>query len=327
VNITHIIFTQKWLCGAKELSHHHRCNIFLHSCIPAFLIIICSLHKKDDKLKFGLMLPNRGRNFGDATLLVELAITAEAAGWDGFFLWDHIGGNGRSPTVDPWLALAAIASRTQAMRLGTMVTPLARRRPWKVAREIVTLDHLSNGRAVLGVGLGALVNKDFKDFGEVTHPRQRSEMLDEGLQILAGLQNGKPFTFQGKFYRVNHVMFKPEPIQKPHVPIWVAGYWPFKRSLQRAAQWDGVAPLSWNAGPITPEVIREITAYITSQRVKKTPFDICKFGETEGKDLSDERAVVKEYQAAGATWWIETIYSGRGTMKKIQERIALGPPE
>jgi alkanesulfonate monooxygenase SsuD/methylene tetrahydromethanopterin reductase-like flavin-dependent oxidoreductase (luciferase family) len=159
-----------------------------------------------------------GQDYGNANLLVELVIIAEAAGGEGFFIIDHIGDTEHMPAVDPWLKLAAIASRIQALRLGTMVTPLSRRKPWKVAREIVTLDHLSKGRAVLSVGLGNLLSENFKAFGEVTHPRQRSDMLDEGLQILAALQKGEPFSFQGKYYQVDNVMFKPEPIQQRMSP-------------------------------------------------------------------------------------------------------------
>ena len=277
-------------------------------------------------MKFGLMLPNKGRSYGDANVLVELALSAEQAGWEGFFLWDHIGGGGDSPTMDPWICLGAIASQTQTMRLGTMVTPLARRRPWKVAREIVTLDHISHGRAVLGVGLGDMVNKDFKAFGEAGSPRVRAEMLDESLEIIAGLQSGHPFHYTGKHYQVSEALFKPAAVQSPRIPVWVAAHWPFKRPLQRAARWDGVLPRQWSAGPITPVVLREIAAYIAEHRTADTPFDICKYGLTEGKNLAQDRALVQEFSAAGATWWIEEVFSGRGTLKQIQKRIAAGPP-
>ena len=277
-------------------------------------------------MKFGLMLPNKGRWYGEANRLVELAISAEQAGWEGFFIWDHIGGGGQSPTTDPWICLGAIASQTKTMRLGPMITPLSRRRPWKVAREIVTLDHLSHGRAVLGVGLGDMVNKDFKAFGEVSHPRVRAEMLDESLEIIAGLQTGNPFQYHGKHYQVSESLFKPAAVQAPRIPIWVAAHWPFKRPLQRAARWDGVLPRQWNAGPITPEVIREIAGEIAKHRTSATPFDICKYGLTEGQDLAHDRALVQEYSAAGATWWIEEIFSSRGTFNQIQKRIAAGPP-
>lgn len=277
-------------------------------------------------MKFGLMLPNKGYSYGDANLLVELALSAEQAGWEGFFLWDHIGGSGDWPTMDPWICLGAIASQTQTMRLGTMVTPLSRRRPWKVAREIVTLDHLSHGRAILGVGLGDLVNKDFKAFGEASNPRVRAEMLDESLEIIANLQSGHPFYFSGKHYQVTEALLKPGAVQSPRTPIWVAAHWPFKRPLQRATRWDGVLPRPWNAGPITPVALREIAAYIAKHRTADTPFDICKYGLTKGKDLAQDRALVQEFSAGGATWWIEEIFPGRGTLKQIKERITTGPP-
>lgn len=277
-------------------------------------------------MKFGLMLPNKGYPYGDPHLLLELAVRAEQAGWEGFFLWDHIGGDHDFPTVDPWVCLGGIASQTKSMRLGTMVTPLSRRRPWKVAREIVTLDHLSHGRAVLGVGLGDLANKDFKAFGETIGPRTRARMLDESLEIIAGLQSGQPFSFTGKHYQVTEAMFMPVPVQSPRVPVWVAAHWPFKRPLQRAARWDGVLPRQWSAGPITPAVLGEIANTISRYRKVDTPFDIIKYGLTEGKNLAQERALVQAYGAAGATWWIEEIFSGRGTLKKIQDRIDAGPP-
>lgn len=277
-------------------------------------------------MKFGLMLPNKGRPYGDPNLLVELAVSAEQAGWEGFFLWDHIGGDGDSPVLDPWVCLGAIASQTHNLRLGSMVTPLARRRPWKVAREIVTLDHLSRGRAVLGVGLGDLVNKDFKAFGETGSPRLRAGMLDESLEIIAGLQSAEPYNFSGKHYQVSETLFLPAPVQSPRIPVWVAARWPFKRPLRRAARWDGVLPIQWNAGPITPAVIREIAAYIARHRTLDTPFDIIKYGLTEGKDPVQERLHVQEYGNAGATWWVEQLFASRGTLKQVQRRIAAGPP-
>ena len=277
-------------------------------------------------MNFGLMLPNKGRPYGDADVLIGLASLADQSGWQGFFLWDHIGGGGDSPTLDPWLCLAAIAGQTKSIRLGTMITPLARRRPQKVAREIITLDHLSHGRAILGVGLGDMVNKDFKAFGDETGPRTRAEMLDESLEIIAGLQSGQPFSFAGKHYKISDALFKPEPIQKPRVPVWVSAHWPFRRPLKRAAHWDGVLPRSWNEGPITPDVIRRIKEIIFAQRQSETPFDIIKYGVTDGKDPAKDCAVVKEYEEVGVTWWIEEIFTSRGTLKHIQKRIAAGPP-
>lgn len=277
-------------------------------------------------MKFGLMLPNKGKTFGNPEVLLDLAVTAEQAGWQGFFLWDHIGGGGEAPTIDPWICLGGIASQTKDIKLGTMVTPLSRRRPWKVAREIITLDHLSHGRAVLGVGLGDMVNKDFKAFGEIDNPKKRAERLDESLEIITGLQNGQPFNFSGKHYQVKEALFKPSAVQTPRVPVWVSAHWPFKRPLKRAARWDGVLPRQWNAGPITPQVIVEIADYIIRHRNSEQPFDIIKYGLTEGKDFFYDRTMVQEYESAGATWWIEEIYSTRGNISQIHKRIAAGPP-
>lgn len=276
-------------------------------------------------MKFGLMLPNKGKPYGDANLLIELASLAEESGWEGFFLWDHIGGGGTSPTVDSWLCLGAIAGQTKTLRLGTMITPLARRRPQKVAREIVTLDNISRGRAVLGVGLGDMENKDFKAFGEVTGPRTRAEMLDESLAIIVGLQSGKPFSFDGKHYHVTDALFKPEPIQQPRVPVWVSAHWPFQRPLKRAARWDGLLPRGWGV-PITSEIIRQMAGNVFKQRTSETPFDIIKYGATDGKDFVKDRALVKKYEKAGVTWWVEEIHSTRGSLKQIQKRIMAGPP-
>lgn len=276
-------------------------------------------------MKFGLMLPNKGRTYGDASLLIELAEMAEESGWEGFFLWDHIGGGGNSPTLDPWLCLGAIAGRTKSMRLGTMITPLARRRPQKVAREIVTLDQISRGRAVLGVGLGDLVNKDFKPFGDESSPRRRAEMLDESLEIITGLQSGKPFSFYGEHYQISNTLFKPEPIQRPRVPVWVSAHWSFPRPLKRAARWDGLLPRGWKE-PVTPEVIRKMKGIVFKQRVSDAPFDIIKYGLTNGKDFAKDRALVDTYEKVGVTWWIEEIFTSRGTLKQIQQRISVGPP-
>lgn len=277
-------------------------------------------------MKFGLLLPNRGKPYGDVHLLLDLALLAEVSGWDGWFIWDHIGGGGDSPCIDPWICLAGIASRTRTMRLGTLITPLARRRPWKVAREITTLDHLSHGRAVLGVGLGDRVNKDFGAFGEVTHPVTRAEMLDEALDIVTGLQSGKPFNYNGKHYHVSNALFHPAPVQSPRVPVWVAGCWPHKPPFRRAARWDGVVPIGAGVEPFPPKKIREMVDYIQKYRNSDSPFDVCLLGRTAGKDLKADRATVKSYVPAGLTWYLEAIHSGRGSINQVRERIKIGPP-
>jgi alkanesulfonate monooxygenase SsuD/methylene tetrahydromethanopterin reductase-like flavin-dependent oxidoreductase (luciferase family) len=162
----------------------------------------------------------------DPRTLAELARSAEARGWDGFFLWDHVAY--RPPVralADPWVALAAIACSTGRLRLGPMVTPLSRRRGHKLARETVTLDHLSRGRLTLGVGLGSDRNDELEPFGEVVDARERARLLDRGLERLNSFWAGE---------------FQPPPLQRPRLPVWVAARWPHRRPVRRAARWDGL---------------------------------------------------------------------------------------
>lgn len=278
-------------------------------------------------MKFGLSVPNRGP-FGDIHLLVDLAMLAEEAGWEGFFIWDHIA-SGVSPHFDPWITMAAVACNTTKMLLGIHVTPLSRRRPWKVAREIVSLDHLSGGRMVLGVGLGDFNRKEFEAFGEVSDPRTRGEMLDEGLEVIKGLQSGENFSYTGEHYSIDKTRFEPTPIQKPHVPVWVAGQWPNKPPFRRAAHWEGVVPIAKGRKKeqfLSPTEVREMVAYIGKYRSVYTPFDVCLCGVTGGKSLSKDRAIVEPYKGVGITWWIDFIYTGRGSVKENESRIRSGPP-
>lgn len=207
-----------------------------------------------DRVKYAINVPNFG-DYSHPNMLADLASDAEKAGWDGFFIWDHISGPtewrvpvGNSmvpiayaPYADPCVALTAIALRTKHIRIGALVTPLARRRPWKLAREAVSIDHVSNGRLVVGVGLGGTLN-EFEGFGEDGDPRIRSRKLDEGLAILTGLWTGKPFSYAGEHYTIDETVFMPKPVQSPRIPIWVACFWPNKKPLRRAARYDGVVP-------------------------------------------------------------------------------------
>ena len=185
-------------------------------------------------MRYGLSLPN----VGPATELVRMASTAEANGWDGVFLWDHLhlSRQLRLDIVDPWVMLGAFAQATGRVRLGALVTPLARRRPWKVAKEVVTLDHLSGGRAIVGVGLGEPPDDDFAAFGDPADARERAALLDDGLAVLDGLLAGAPFTHDGPRYHVD-ADFLPAPVQQPRPPIWVAGVLPHRRPFERARRW------------------------------------------------------------------------------------------
>jgi len=254
-------------------------------------------------MRYGLELPIGGV-CSDARTLAELAYLAEEAGWDGVFIEDYIvHWHAHDPrTCDPWIALAAMALRTKHIRLGTTVTPLSRRRPWKLARETVTLDHLSNGRLILGAGLGDESEPGFAKVGEIIDARQRAKRLDEALDVLAGLWSGKPFSYDGQFYRVSEVTFLPKPLQTPRIPIWVGGM-PRRGPMQRASRWDGFAP----ADLMTPEEVRAFKALVESRQGTSAPFDIAIGGRERGADWQEEQARIRSLAEAGATWWLEFI--------------------
>ena len=259
---------------------------------------------------------------GDPRTAAELAALAEARGWDGVFTWDAIA-IGSADVYDPWVLLAAIATRTERVRIGAIVTPPARRRPWKLAREAMTLDRLSNGRLIVPVGLGALDDSGFANVGEPAETRIRAELLDESLAILDGLWSGNPFAFEGKHYRFGTMTFRPVPVQRPRIPIWVVGAWPRERSMRRTLRWDGVyAQADGVAG------VREIVAWAEREwpaATRDRPWDVVAEGRTPGDDPAAASAIVAEYEAAGATWWIESDWDA-GSVDAIRKRIEAGPP-
>jgi alkanesulfonate monooxygenase SsuD/methylene tetrahydromethanopterin reductase-like flavin-dependent oxidoreductase (luciferase family) len=278
-------------------------------------------------LRFALDLTIFG-DLADPTLLADLAVGAEAAGWDGFFLWDHTAAQFQPEATDPWIALAAAAVRTERLVLGPMITPLARRRMTKVARETVALDHLSGGRLVLGVGLGANDEGEFTDFGDEGDPRVRARILDESLAVLVRLWSGRPVSFEGDFLRTVAEPFLPTPVQRPRIPIWVAGMWPNKRPMRRAALWDGVFPLKAGADfeyQMTPQEIAEVKAFVEAERTTDAPFEVVHGGLLSG-DRTTDLSLVHRYGEAGVTWWLEHFYPGRMSVAEIRDFIRLGPP-
>jgi alkanesulfonate monooxygenase SsuD/methylene tetrahydromethanopterin reductase-like flavin-dependent oxidoreductase (luciferase family) len=278
-------------------------------------------------MKFGLDLPNYGM-FGDPSLLLDLAIEAEAAGWDGFFLWDHLVSGGRSPATDPWVVMSAIAARTERIRFGPMVTPLARRRMNKLARETVALDHLSKGRLIMGVGLGHFDDKEFAAFGDEGDRKVRAQILDESLAVLAGLWSGEAFTFAGQHLQVTTSPFLPTPLQQPHIPVWVAGLWPNKRPMRRAAAWDGAFPID-AGGDLTmqmsPQAMADAIAYVEAQRTSETPFEIIHAGLLSS-DKGSDTDLAQRYADVGVTWWLEHVYPSRMSLPALRKLIRLGPP-
>ena len=279
-------------------------------------------------MKHGFVIPG-----GDARAVAELAHEAEEAGWDGVFIPDCISIETAtipaSPGFDPWVVLAAMAMRTERVRLGTMITAVSRRRPWKLARETVTLDHLSGGRLILPVGLGAAEDDaGFYKVGEAMDLKVRAQLLDEGLEILEGLWTGQPFGYRGEHYRVREMTLLPPPVQSPRIPVWVVAAWPRPKSMRRALRYDGVIPQKKDGTgtAMTPADIRAMRAFIVEQRAQTTPFDVVVEGETPGDDPARAAAIVHPLAEVGATWWMETMWSAPDGLNSVRARIRQGPP-
>jgi alkanesulfonate monooxygenase SsuD/methylene tetrahydromethanopterin reductase-like flavin-dependent oxidoreductase (luciferase family) len=279
-------------------------------------------------MRYSINLPNFGE-LSDPRTVADLAAAAEAAGWDGFFLWDHInhGGFSGRPFGDPWILLAAAGLATSRIKLGPLVTPVARRRPAKLAREITTLDTLTAGRLILGVGLGAPIDDEFGSFGEPTDLKILGRRLDESLDALSLLLSGKPGSYRGEHIIVDNVQFVPE----CHVPIWVAGRWPTRAPFRRAARWDAAVPLFpgyREQTPPAPEDVRDMVAFLTECRAENgrssTPFEVVVGGRT-GENGAE---VVAALADAGATWWDERMPFDDALDKAdtYRRRIEQGPP-
>lgn len=270
-------------------------------------------------MKYGFVLPKM-----DPFLAIDLAKEAETNGWDGFFVWEPVWG------IDPWVLLGAMAVVTDRIRLGTLLTPPSRRRPWKLAGETATLDVLSKGRAILSVGLGAL-DTGFKEFGEVTNRKIRAELMDEAIDILTGLWQGEPIDYQGAHYQIKKTRFFPGPatIQKPRIPIWVVGAWGWPKSMQRVLKCDGILPTilsparKW--GELKPDHIREIKSFVAANRPLESPFDIIVEKTSPGDDPKSAAEMVRPWADAGATWWIESMWEEQDP-SKWRKRLQQGPP-
>jgi alkanesulfonate monooxygenase SsuD/methylene tetrahydromethanopterin reductase-like flavin-dependent oxidoreductase (luciferase family) len=296
-------------------------------------------------MKFGVFVSNFG-DYSDFNKLLQLARETESAGWDGFFLWDQllVDKNITMPVADPWIALAAIAATTKRLRIGPLVTPLARRRPWKVARETISLDHLSGGRTVLGVGSGGPPEVEFGCFGEETDDKVRAKKLDEALDVVTGLWSGESVCYSGEYFRIDGVRFLPQPVQRPRIPIWVGGMLPNKAPFRRAARWDGVFPLKvppqgvsggdllseqelkWESFWLNPDELREVVTFVNRHRQQSGPFDFVASGATPTKERGKASEKVTPFEKVGATWWLEWLEEQRGTFEQMEERVAAGPP-
>jgi alkanesulfonate monooxygenase SsuD/methylene tetrahydromethanopterin reductase-like flavin-dependent oxidoreductase (luciferase family) len=281
-------------------------------------------------MRAGINVPNFG-DYADPQVFVRLARATEEAGWDGLFVWDHVlvDPDWGLPIADPWVLLAAAAMVTDRIRIGPMVTPLPRRRPWVVARQATTLDHLSGGRLVLGAGLGAPPDAEFAAFGEDPDAAVRAAKLDESLGILAGLWSGEPFSWTGRHYRLEPMRFAPEPLQRPRIPIWLAGYWPHRTAFERAARWDGVFPASRHTdetGEPIPldELVRVLEVIRGARGGSLDSFDVAVMGESPSD--SSAAQLLRPYADLGTTWWLETLSGRRGDLDEMLARVAVGPP-
>jgi hypothetical protein len=272
------------------------------------------------RIRAGVVLPG-----GTATEQFGQALLAEQAGWDGVFVWEA--GYG----VDAWTLLAAIAARTSRIRVGTILTPLPWRRPWKVASQVATLDQLSGGRAILAVGIGA-IGTGLPDTGEVTDTRIRAERLDEGIDLIHHLWGGGR-SYQGRHYRYecdrDDLARAGRPVQDP-IPVWVVGVWPRPKSMRRVLRCGGVVPqYQLDGRAADPDDARAMRAWLTGQGAPPG-LDMVAEGETPAGDPAAATAMVAPWAQAGCTWWLETRWEmphdSPERMSDIRDRIAAGPP-
>jgi hypothetical protein len=256
---------------------------------------------------------------------IRFAVELEAAGWNAVFVADGVYG------TDPWVSLAACAVRTERIRLGTLLTPVSRRRPWKLASETATLDRLSNGRVILCAGMGA-TDTGFDRVGEVTDRKVRAQLLDEGLDILTRFWTGKPFSYSGQHYNVSWgVDWAYSPVQQPRIPIWVVGAWPRRASMRRPLRYDGlIASKMTEDGRFeepSPDEIREIRKFVEENRIEHGPFEIIVEGVTPLEDPDKAVEKVRPFAEAGATYWIESMWMDPGGLDAAMERARQGPPQ
>lgn len=299
-------------------------------------------NKGTERPKHGIVLPNWEVE-GDPDRLVEYAVAAEEAGWDGVFLADHLifppSGPAEDhteygPFPDPWITLAGIATRTSEIRLGSWVTPVPRREPWQLARDLATLDRLSDGRVILGTGLGR--SSDYTTFGESWEPKQLGQRYDEALDIITGLWRGEPVSYDGEHYTVDEAVMLPTPVQEPRIPIIVGGLWPNKKPFHRGARWDGIIP-HYPGDGIMPEggldgvaegsdrepeaEVRAMLEYY--QDIADDPGDV--FLPADPPHRSSEW--LQTCNDLGVTWLYTRPRDASGQWELSMDRIRRGPPK
>lgn len=285
------------------------------------------------RMRFSVNIPNFG-DFADARTVATVAAEAEQAGWDALFVWDHVVHRGhRRAFADPWMLLTAAALATSRIRLGTLVTPVARRRPQQLARQVATLDALSGGRVIFAAGLGGPIEDEYGSFGETTDPVELAERLDEGLDLLQRYWSGEPVNHDGRHYQVRNVTLLPATVQRPRPPVWIAGFWPNRPPMRRAARWDGAVPLFTSArhGHVPPvDQVRDLVAYVHQHRGDRhdRPFEFV-LGGVSPADTAKARDLIGPLIDAGATWWDERQLQSSDDLDRLApvlRRIEQGPP-
>jgi alkanesulfonate monooxygenase SsuD/methylene tetrahydromethanopterin reductase-like flavin-dependent oxidoreductase (luciferase family) len=278
------------------------------------------------EVKSGIFIPPFGE-LSDPRRVADLAALAEQAGWDGFFIWDHILADPGEPVAEAWTTLAAIAVSTSSIRLGPLVTPLARRRPWTLARQIGNVDQLSGGRLVVGIGLGYDGWGEFSAFGEQTSAQARGRLLDESLDLLLALLRGRDVSHRGPAYTVESTPFLPGPVQRP-VPLWGACEWPNRRPLRRATRLQGCFPIFPATGewppPPSPAVVAEVRAELR-RLGPPDGHDLVVCGATHRMDPAARAAAVAPLPDAGVTWLLERFPPGQSAAE-VSTAIRNGPP-
>jgi alkanesulfonate monooxygenase SsuD/methylene tetrahydromethanopterin reductase-like flavin-dependent oxidoreductase (luciferase family) len=258
-------------------------------------------------MKHALCLPNAGEC--DPRTLGELAKQAQDAGWDSVFIEDYIVYQATElPTYDPWVCLASMALHTDTVQLGTLVTPPSRRRPWKLAAEATSVDHLSNGRLIVGIGLGDTTEPGFTAVGEDLEARVRAELVDESLAILDGLWRGTPFSFQGQHFTIDDLTLRPRPVQRPRIPLWIGGGWPNMGLKRRLPRWDGSCAYKHpveSGKDMMPDDIRDLAATVLAVRGSLEGFTIAVGGRRRADDWERERDHIASVHEAGANVWME----------------------
>ncbi|TFG09465.1 LLM class flavin-dependent oxidoreductase [Candidatus Heimdallarchaeota archaeon] len=279
-------------------------------------------------IKYGLGLI-QFNEFSNPDIVVDFAVEAEKAGWDGIFLIDHIMFSREqiSSITDTWILLAAIAARTEKIKIGTCVTALPRYHPWQFAKMTATLDVLSKGRLILGLGLGG-PHVDYEAFGQKYDLKILAEKMDECLEIVQGLWRGEIYSFTGKHYQIDRACLLPKPVQKPRIPLILGGTWPNKKPFIRAAKFDGILPIHKNfPQDLSPLELKETIDIVKENRTLDEPFEVITFGSgffAQGH----HKDIVQSYANAGITWWLEHVNTlMQPSVDAMMEIVKQGPPK